>query len=319
MSSSSERGPDQPDFVIAGGMKCGSTTIHQTLANHPNVFLPDGELYVMDRDDQRVHPDFPPPPGIKDGAEFFAFARSNYRRLLKPAPCTGERSTTYLYSRQVPERIQKLMPETKVIVVLRDPVERAHSHYWHNVRTGRATSTLKETIQNSDSPLLRRGYYRSCIQRYQKYIPDNQLKIIFFERLINDTQSVFTELLEFIGLDPDPLAKMSIQRGNIGRVPLSVPLQLNMNQLSKRMVPFRYEGHLPSSRVDYLHQCLFHIDRTIRRLHNHRWKSKPDMPEDVRRFLEDLYRSKNQGLSELVEKNVSSYWSWFSGKTNDNT
>lgn len=302
-----------PDFIIAGGMKCGTSTLHRTLTNHPNIHLLDGEQYLLDFDDQIEHPHFPSPPAaLSCEKTILRYIRSSYNRLFDPGPLNGERSTTYLYSRKTPERIEKLFPNVKIIILLRNPIFRAYSHYWHRVRTGRATTPFNKCIRTTDSAILRRGNYRKCIARYQTFFSSDQLHFIVFERFINQTESVLNEVLEFLNLDANNDLLSLYRKGNEGRIPLSVPLQLKLNQISKRLIPFRYDGHLPGSQPDYFKKGLLLLDRCIRRLLNVRWKNKPPMSDESRSYLETYYRMQNDGLSDMIDRNLGAYWSFLS-------
>lgn len=156
--------------------------------------------------------------------------------------------------------------------------------------------------------LLRRGNYQPDVARYRKWFPDHQLHFIMFERFIQNTETVLSEVLEFLDLSPvkDPGALE--EKGNAGRIPLNIPLQLRLNQISKRLVPFRYEGHFPGSGTDHVKHLLFLIDRTVRRLLNVRWKSRPPMSEKARTWLEDYYRETISGLTDQINKDLKTYW-----------
>ena len=133
-----------PDFIIAGAMKSGTTSLHQILASDPRIFIPGREIFFFDMDDLSLHSDFwyrdgdgwltqrysPSDPGtLAWYAAFFAAARDSQ--------WIGEDSTSYLASAKAPERIATFLPNAKILLLLRDPAARAYSHYWHLVRTGR--------------------------------------------------------------------------------------------------------------------------------------------------------------------------------------
>jgi hypothetical protein len=298
-----------PDVIIAGGMKCGSSTLHRSLEQHPDVWMASGEQYLLDMDDRNVHPEFPPFNSQVSEPDLLRYLRSEYRRrFTSSADVTGERSTTYLYSRKTPVRIRKLFPDARVIILLRNPVKRAYSHYWHRIRTGRETLTFDQRIRSPGSVVLKRGDYREAIERYLDRFPNDQLMILVFERFVDQFSTVIKEVLEFLDLpsvdDPDNLR----QKGNEGRVPLSVSLQLKYNQLSRRLVPYRYQDVRPGTNPDFLRKGLFLIDSGVRRLWNVRWKSRPEMSDDARAFLRDHYRRTNNGLSQLIGRNLDDYW-----------
>src|SRR5512139_536133 len=161
-----------PDFIIIGAPKCGTSALHLILAHHPGVFIPDLEVYFFDVDDISIHPEF---FQRRDGFTLHDFDRDLdtyldwYRSLFAgaaPGQLVGEDSTTYLASRRAPERIARLLPSVRLIAMLRDPVARAYSNYWHNVRRARTARSFEETLRLEPGSLLTRGFYAEQLARY---------------------------------------------------------------------------------------------------------------------------------------------------------
>lgn len=102
-----------PDVFIAGGMKCGSSSLHRSLSRHPDVWMPEDEQYLMDFDDTNVHPEFVDSHGSdRPERDALRYICSAYQaRFTTSAPVIGERSTTYLYSLKTPPRITRLRPD----------------------------------------------------------------------------------------------------------------------------------------------------------------------------------------------------------------
>src|SRR5688572_16204892 len=117
-------------------MKSGTTSLHRTLALHPQVYLPPSEVFFFDLDDFDQNPDHLPlgrarRPVVPD----FDARRDDYldwyASLFEPArddQVVGEDSTTYLASERAPARVRALLPDVRLVFLLRDPVERAYSH-----------------------------------------------------------------------------------------------------------------------------------------------------------------------------------------------
>ena len=121
-----------PDFFVAGAPKAGTTALHAALAGHPDLYLSavkEPKFFLTDG---------PPPaqggPGDAKTYREHVWRRADYERLFAPAPAgarTGESTPFYLYSGAAQRRIRALIPHARLIVVLRDPVERAHSNWTH--------------------------------------------------------------------------------------------------------------------------------------------------------------------------------------------
>jgi Sulfotransferase family len=121
-----------PDFFIAGVPKAGTTALHSALAKHPCLYMSpvkEPKFFLTDG---------PPPaeggPGDTKTYREHVWRRADYEALFAPAPAgalRGESTPFYLYNRDAQRRIKALIPDARLIVVLRDPVERAHSNWTH--------------------------------------------------------------------------------------------------------------------------------------------------------------------------------------------
>ncbi|WP_018335490.1 sulfotransferase family protein [Actinomycetospora chiangmaiensis] len=122
-----------PDFLLLGAPKCGTSALHKALQGHPQLFLPEV------KEPKFFLTDGPPPtsgggPGDVPTWGEHVWRRADYEALFDPAPpgaLTGEGTVFYLYDTDAQQRIRDLVPDAKLIAVLRDPVERAHSNWSH--------------------------------------------------------------------------------------------------------------------------------------------------------------------------------------------
>jgi Sulfotransferase family len=121
-----------PDFFVAGAPKAGTTALHAALARHPSLYMSavkEPKFFLTDG---------PPPtaggPGDLRTYREHVWRRDDYEALFDPAPpgaLRGESTPFYLYRRDAQRRIRQLIPGARLIVILRDPVERAHSNWTH--------------------------------------------------------------------------------------------------------------------------------------------------------------------------------------------
>ncbi|MGE3257446.1 sulfotransferase family protein [Pseudonocardia sp.] len=122
-----------PDFLLLGAPKCGTSALHAALTRHPDLFLSEP------KEPKFFLTDGPPPtsgggPGDVPTWGEHVWRRADYEALFDAAPpgtLRGESTTFYLYDRDAQRRIAKLLPDARLIAVLRDPVERAHSNWAH--------------------------------------------------------------------------------------------------------------------------------------------------------------------------------------------
>ncbi len=121
-----------PDFFVAGVPKAGTTALHSALARHPALYL------APVKEPKFFLTDGPPPaeggPGDIKTYREHVWRRADYEALFEPAPAgalKGESTPFYLHNRAARRRIKTLIPQARLIIVLRDPVERAHSNWAH--------------------------------------------------------------------------------------------------------------------------------------------------------------------------------------------
>jgi hypothetical protein len=212
-----------PDFIVLGGQKCGTTSLHRYLKQHPNVLPP----YKKDS-------------GFFDANYFRGFSwyrayfplQSKIEKLKSNGEqyVTGEVTTSYIHHPLTPRRIfDANLPNVKFIVLLRNPVDRAYSHYQHMVRTQRETLSFKEAIEKEDERLYdienrvragddealklfrnfsykNRGRYVEQLERWFALFPKERFLILKSEDLFQQPEQICNQVFEFLGIPPRKLA-----------------------------------------------------------------------------------------------------------------
>lgn len=207
----------KPDFLIIGGEKCGTTSLYEYLIRHPNILPVKGkEISFFDN---KFHHGFGwyktffPSLLIKKYNEMF----------LKNKVITGEGTPRYLNHPHAPKRISKLLPKVKLIVLLRNPVDRAFSHYNMEVARGREKLSFEKAIENEKERIcaeyekmerdesyysrsyywyshLEAGIYIKHLKRWMELFPKNQFLIVKSEDLFKNTTTTYNKALQFLGL-----------------------------------------------------------------------------------------------------------------------
>jgi hypothetical protein len=309
----SQEAPRLPDFIIGGAMKCGTSTLHQMLGELPGVFIPDPEIYLFSIDDIEQHPEF---FVAADGgweerdfdarrADYMAWYASFFA-AAPPDAVLGEDSTSYLHSARCAMRIRATLPDVRLIFLLRDPAARTYSHYWHLVRTGRATEDFEGTLRHAPGTLFQRSHYREQVAGYLDTFPREQLMFALFEDLVVEPHAMLREAIDFIGLQtPDQLPTAAHR--NPARVPRSIQLQLWRNRLFRDRVANRFRGHLPGTK-----RPMGAGERAVRgrfaALNLRTDRRPPPMRADTHRFLNDLFRRENEGLEQLIGRDTDRLW-----------
>ena len=183
-----------PDFLIIGAKKCGTTFLYDLLSRHPYVEpAAKKELHyfdiLADEESTEWYRRCFPPPRWKDG-----------RRTI-----TGE-ATPYWDKHRVPERIAKVLPQARLIVLLRNPVDRAYSDYQQARRKGREPLTFEEAIEaeKPQTPARRkylgRSTYADHLLRWSEYFGEKQMLVLKSEDFFERTQDTLECVLNFLGL-----------------------------------------------------------------------------------------------------------------------
>ena len=299
-------------------MKCGTTSLHDILASHPDVFIPRNELFFFDIDDVEQHPDFfvHTPHGWTDHdfeAHFDAYLAwyAKFFQAARPGQILGEDSTTYIASAKTPERIARLLPRVKIIIMLRDPASRAYSQYWHLVRTGRAVYSFENCLQYTPGMLIQRSLYQPQIEKYLSLFPPDRIKIVLFEEFVQDMLPVVLDVCRFLGVHDELDVTALKTHRHPARLPRSVRLQLLRNLLLRSRTHQAYTGRLasvpnPTPSPPGLFVRAF--DKCYRIINPLGRRKVPPMKPATREFLNKLFARENAGLSKLIGKNVEEYW-----------
>jgi hypothetical protein len=307
-----------PDFIIAGAMKCGTTSMHRILNSHPHIFVPQKEIHFFDVDDLIQHPDFfffdgqrwHYPSFRKKNTEYWDWY-SAFFAAAKQEQLLGEDSTCYLASEIAPERISKVGKEIKIIIMLRDPTDRAYSHYWHLVRTGRATLSFEETIQIEPASVLSRSLYEKQVRNYLRFIPRERIYFIVFEEFIRNIDATTRKVCAFLGVDGNLIdLSQADSHANAGRWPKYTELRLWRNRVLRQRAKVVYQRHLIN--VPDGNDGPFVLTRLADKIHsavNPFVKDKRvDMCHDTRMMLDDYFSTQNAGLSKLLDANLDETW-----------
>jgi hypothetical protein len=299
-----------PDFIIGGAMKSATTSLHRVLARHPEVFMPEGEGRFFTRGDVVQRPDaLCSGDGAVPGARDEAAALDDYRQRFAaagPNQVVGEDATTVLPSPKAPGRIEETVPDAKLIFLLRNPVDRTYSHYWHLVRTGRAVRDFEGALRHGRNTLHLRSFYRPQLERFFERFPRDQIKVLLFERYAEAPQAVVDEVCRFLGLSASVDAASGDRHAHAGRAPRFPRLHLLLNYLASglpRRVRADPDGTLGRRAVLSL------LHRLRRR--NLTEPSYPPMHPDTRRQLAAVYRRENRGLEDLVDLDFEAYWDFW--------
>jgi len=209
-----------PDFFIAGAPKAGTTAVHAALARHPALYMSavkEPKFFLTDG---------PPPtrggPGDVQTYREHVWQRDDYEALFAAAPAgilRGESTPFYLYNRDAQRRIRALIPSARLIVILRDPVERAHSNWAHLWSAGLdpvddfvlACAEEQRRIEAGWADFWRYtslGRYGDQLEHLYTVFPRDQVLVFRYHALIESPGLVLDQICAFLGVPQGVLAEV---------------------------------------------------------------------------------------------------------------
>ncbi len=199
------------DFLIVGAQKSGTTTLHAYLKEHPEIMMPDRkELHFFNKDDffKASEPDYAHYHSFfNEACEKMQTSESNNDRLL------GEATPAYLYCRDAAKRIWQYNPAMKIIIILRNPVDRAFSHWNMEVARGAESLSFSDALKYESTRCRQalpsqhyvysyrdRGFYSAQIREYWRFFSKQQVFVIKYDDLVKESEKVLQKTFGFLGV-----------------------------------------------------------------------------------------------------------------------
>jgi hypothetical protein len=262
-----------PDYIIAGAQKAGTTSLFRYLAQHPSVVRRKGkEVHYFDNNFARG-------PG-------WYRAHFPHRWVVRGESISGEASPYYLDHPLAAARCFELLPRARIIFLLRDPVDRAYSHYHHAVAKGFESLTTFEAALEAEPArcageierMLKdptyysfahhhlsyraRSRYVEHLERWLDHYPREQVHVVASERMREQPARVFQEILAFLGLSPWCPARFEIhgKRRSDARIDPATRSWLvrefaPANERLFRLLGQRFDWSTPEPAADSLPAC----------------------------------------------------------------
>ncbi|MGH2726181.1 MAG: sulfotransferase family protein [Actinomycetota bacterium] len=266
-----------PDFVIIGAMRAGSTSLARYVGAHPGVSMPSRkELHFFDWQWDK-------------GLDWY---RAQFRGAA-PGAIAGEATPIYMVYHEAMERLAATIPGARLLVVLRDPVARAYSHYWYNRMLGFEALGFREALEAEASrpsgstdrrtfDYVERGRYLVQLERVCALFPRESLHVVILEDLVGAPAPTYTEVCRFLGIDASFLPP------NIGE-------PMNSHAVYRSKVVAKLARAMPEP-----------LRSAARRMNRREARYEPMDPE-LRRELVLRFRYENEALAAWLGKDLSGW------------
>ena len=288
------RSPMLPNFLVIGAEKAATTWLYECLKQHPEVFVPDTkEIHFFNRRNSN----------LEDLDRYNKLGLDWYHEFFKRADSTGvvgEVTPMYLSDADAPERIHNVLPTAKLIAILRNPVDRAYSHYWMARGKHFVDASFDEIVKNRDKRFIERGMYFHQIKRYYDLFDPMQLLILLFDDVNKDARSVLQRVYRFLGVRDDFIPEAPQKKVN--------PAGRLRSKLLHRSLKFHISSLRGRLRMGWLVDLVKRWGLAAKIL---KWNTKelnyPPMTADVRKKLTEIYSRDIIELSHLIQRDLT-WW-----------
>jgi hypothetical protein len=292
-----------PNFFLVGAPRSGTTSLHEYLSQIPDVFMSKLKepYYFMTRwDDSSII------RGMR------VRNKEEYLRLFRKAKgysAIGESTPLYLWDPGTPAKISEIVPDAKIIMILRNPIDRAFSHYLYMIRFGfEQSSDFYEALKNDyNNPqkvvglshlYIDFGLYAEQVKRYLDVFGKRNVMVLIYEEFIKETRTSLENVLEFLETSSTIPANTKLTAYN--QHSFSTPSKLLM-----RLVKYSSSSHTLNRMTQAIPSSLknFVLDRLLLNR-----ADKPRISDDAFSFLASIYHDDAIRLSRILNRTLP--WSF---------
>jgi len=296
-----------PNFLIIGAAKSGTTSLSKYINQHPEVYMglvKETNFFALKGKEfpyrmSTITPGYFEKEIITDIAAYEALFKG-----LTNETAIGEASPIYLYSKDACESIHSHIPNAKLIVILRNPVDRAYSNFLHHLREGlETTDSFDEALAQEEERIhdywwwgfhyTKAGFYYEQLKRYFDRFDSKNIKVFLYEDLISDSERLLQDIFEFLSLDINFIPSRLV-RQNVSGIPKNKFWHefLSKPSLVKEPLKLLIPAHVRQQLAEGL---------------RNKNLAKPSMAPETRDKLKALFRDDILQLQDLIQRDLSSW------------
>ena len=287
-----------PNFFIVGAPKAGTTSLYYYLQRHPEVFMSSIKEPNFFSYDETVRQNlYHKEKGVGTMEEYLKlFASANGRHKA-----VGEASVSYLFYPSVPGKIKEMVPDAKIIMSLRNPVDRAFSHYYMEHKLGYVNTPMEDILYKKSNhrnaslwyqQYIELGLYTEQVKRYLDVFGKDNVRIFIYDELSENIEGMILNVFDFLGIDKTHIPELE-GKYNTYSTPRNsffhaIYAQKNLRTLARKIIP--------AEKVESVKK--FFLTR----------KKKPSKHDDTVTRMIEIYKPDIMKLEKLLNKNLSHWY-----------
>lgn len=271
-----------PNFILVGVEKAASTWIYNCLHEHPEIFLPPhrSEVHFFDRN-------------FHKGIDFYKSFYKKYRQQRS----AGDITPSYIQEPKIASLIASYLPRAKILISLRNPVDRLFSDYFHFTRIRQTQISFDEYSEHPQ--YLDKSLYYPKVKKYFDLFPEDQILIVIFERIKNNEVKFLQEIYRFLEVDEHFIPQNIYNKSNRYVNPRNIRVYREV------MTLLTYLRHRHNWMLDFFIES---IKKTGLKKVLVKEESPPKIDLDKRKALSEFYKEDVKKLSQLTKINFHQYW-----------
>lgn len=308
-----------PGVFIVGAAKAGTTSLYHIMKAHPQIYMSpvkEPNYFSDDTVVELLRPSLKKRLKAQQIEKFIEGEMKNtihtayirdfevYKKLFRnigQKKIAGEASVSYLYSKTAAKNIFYLIPEAKIIIILRDPIQRAFSHYLMDLQLAFTTGTFASALSQDmevqtkswgvSSHYIETGLYAEQVKRYLDVFPASQVKIVLYDDLKKKLFDIIKELYAFAGVDDSFIPEIS-EKYNTAIIPrseiASYALKFNRLRIAARKL-------LKGSLKRNIKKIFLKTDEL------------PQITSDEKKLLRTYFKNDVSRLEKMIKRDLSSW------------
>ena len=299
-----------PNFLIIGAAKSGTSSLYAYLKQHPQIYLcPTKETNFFAFEGEEINfPGLRQNESTKSYQAGFKTDLESYQKQFKPKDseiAIGEACPSYLYIPKAAERIKQYIPDVKLIVILRDPIQRAYSNFLHHIRDRvEHYENFIEALEAEEWRIQKgwwwgfhyrnAGLYFEQLKRYFELFDRNNITVYLYEDFKVNPLLILENIFQFLSVDDKFIPNVSAKYNRT-----AIPKNRTLDALIKESSPIKsiYQLLVPNKLRKNLTAKLTNLNPTI----------KPQISPELRKELIPLLREDILKLQELIQQDLSKW------------